>query len=37
MPVVVHIDFSLRSPVDSIQFVLPTDSYPYVSNYCVYD
>jgi transcription initiation factor TFIID subunit 2 len=39
MPVVVHIDFSLRSIVDGIQFVLPTDSesYPYVSNYYVCD
>ncbi|KAG2053092.1 zincin [Suillus hirtellus] len=31
MPIVVHIDFSLRSPVDGIQFMLPTGSksYPY--------
>ncbi|KAG2155663.1 TATA-binding protein associated factor Taf2 [Suillus clintonianus] len=29
MPIVVHIDYSLRNPVDGIQFVLPTDSYPF--------
>ncbi|KAG1893915.1 uncharacterized protein F5891DRAFT_1256836 [Suillus fuscotomentosus] len=31
MPIAVHIDFILRSPVDGIQFVLPTgsESYPY--------
>ncbi|OJA15957.1 TAF2 protein [Rhizopogon vesiculosus] len=29
MPIVVHIEYSLRNPVDGIQFVLPTDSYPY--------
>ncbi|KAG2046284.1 hypothetical protein BDR06DRAFT_1037833 [Suillus hirtellus] len=28
-PLWFHIDFSLRNPVDGIQFVLPTDSYPY--------
>lgn len=30
-PIVVNIVYSLRSPTDGIQFVLPTDSYPYVS------
>ncbi|KAL4070551.1 hypothetical protein J3A83DRAFT_4244024 [Scleroderma citrinum] len=29
MPIVVHIGYSLRNPVDGIQFVLPTDTYPY--------
>ncbi|KAG6333744.1 hypothetical protein ID866_5345, partial [Astraeus odoratus] len=29
MPIVVHIEYSLRNPVDGIQFVLPTDAYPY--------
>lgn len=31
MPIVVRIGYSLRNPVDGIQFVLPTDTYPYVS------
>jgi len=31
MPIVVHIEYSLRNPVDGIQFVLPTDAYPFVS------
>lgn len=31
MPIVVHIEYSLRNPVDGIQFMLPTDAYPYVS------
>ncbi|KAH7886186.1 hypothetical protein F5I97DRAFT_2026435 [Phlebopus sp. FC_14] len=29
MPIVVHIEYSLKNPVDGIQFVLPTDAYPY--------
>ncbi|KAI6112477.1 hypothetical protein EDD16DRAFT_1167057 [Pisolithus croceorrhizus] len=29
MPIVVHIEYSLRNPVDGMQFVLPTDAYPY--------
>ncbi|KIJ22155.1 hypothetical protein PAXINDRAFT_6271 [Paxillus involutus ATCC 200175] len=29
MPIVVHIGYSLRNPVDGIQFVLPTDAYPH--------
>ncbi|KAH7906471.1 hypothetical protein BJ138DRAFT_1094071, partial [Hygrophoropsis aurantiaca] len=29
MPITVHIVYSLRNPVDGIQFVLPTDAYPY--------
>lgn len=29
MPIVVHIEYSLRNPIDGIQFVLPTDAYPY--------
>jgi len=33
MPIVVHIEYSLRNPVDGIQFVLPTDAYPYVSTF----
>ncbi|KAL0951837.1 hypothetical protein HGRIS_008498 [Hohenbuehelia grisea] len=28
-PIVIHIDYSLRNPVEGIQFVLPSDSYPY--------
>jgi len=31
MPIVVRIEYSLRNPVDGMQFVLPTDTYPYVS------
>lgn len=31
MPIVVRIEYSLRNPVDGIQFVLPADTYPYVS------
>ncbi|KAF9245714.1 hypothetical protein BU15DRAFT_85416 [Melanogaster broomeanus] len=29
MPIVVHIEYSLRNPVDGVQFVLPTDAHPY--------
>jgi hypothetical protein len=29
-PIIVNIVYSLRNPVDGVQFVLPTDSYPYV-------
>ncbi|KAG8219438.1 hypothetical protein J3R82DRAFT_365 [Butyriboletus roseoflavus] len=29
MPIVIRIGYSLRNPVDGIQFVLPTDAYPY--------
>ena len=29
-PILVVIDYSLRHPRDGIQFVLPTDAYPYV-------
>ncbi|EIW87115.1 TATA-binding protein associated factor Taf2 [Coniophora puteana RWD-64-598 SS2] len=29
MPITVHIEYSLRNPSDGLQFVLPTDSYPY--------
>lgn len=31
LPIVVHVEYSLRNPVDGIQFALPTDAYPYVS------
>lgn len=30
MPITINITYSLRNPVDGFQFVLPTDSYPYV-------
>lgn len=30
-PLVVNIAYSLRNPVDGFEFVLPTESYPYVS------
>ena len=30
-PIVVKITYSLRNPVDGVEFVLPTDAYPYVS------
>ena len=30
-PVVVHIQYSLKNPVDGFEFVLPTDAHPYVS------
>lgn len=30
-PLVVNIVYSLRNPVDGFEFVLPTESYPYVS------
>jgi transcription initiation factor TFIID subunit 2 len=30
LPIIVRIDYSLRNPVDGFQFVVPTDSYPYV-------
>ncbi|OCH90063.1 hypothetical protein OBBRIDRAFT_793679 [Obba rivulosa] len=29
VPIVVNIAYSLRKPVDGIQFVVPTDAYPY--------
>ena len=29
-PIVVNISYSLRNPIDGVQFVLPTDSFPYV-------
>lgn len=35
-PIVVHIAYSLRSPVDGLEFVLPNDSYPFVSVYQLY-
>ncbi len=31
-PIVVHIAYSLRNPVDGLEFVLPNDSYPFVSS-----
>lgn len=31
LPITVTITYSLRNPVDGFQFVVPTDSYPYVS------
>ena len=30
-PITVNITYSLRNPVDGLQFVLLTDAYPYVS------
>jgi hypothetical protein len=30
-PLVVNIAYSLRNPVDGFEFVLPTESHPYVS------
>lgn len=30
-PLVVHVEYSLRNPVDGVEFVMPTDAYPYVS------
>ena len=30
-PIVLHITYSLRNPVDGFEFVLPNDSYPHVS------
>ena len=32
LPITINIVYSLRNPVDGFQFVLPTDSYPYVSS-----
>ncbi|KAI5999076.1 hypothetical protein EDD15DRAFT_2400825 [Pisolithus albus] len=32
IPIVVHINYSLRNPIDGIQSVLPTDAYPYIDN-----
>ncbi len=29
-PITVNISYSIRKPVDGVEFVLPTDSYPYV-------
>lgn len=29
-PITVNISYSIRKPVDGLEFVLPTDSYPYV-------
>lgn len=29
-PIIVKITYSLRNPADGIQFVLPSDAYPYV-------
>jgi len=29
-PIVVHIAYSLRNPVDGFEFVIPNDSYPFV-------
>lgn len=31
MALTVRIEYSLRNPVDGIQFVLPSDAYPFVS------
>jgi hypothetical protein len=31
MPITINIAYSLRNPVDGFQFILPTDSHPYVS------
>ncbi|EMD32531.1 hypothetical protein CERSUDRAFT_118583 [Gelatoporia subvermispora B] len=29
VPIIVNITYSLRNPVDGVQFVVPTDAYPY--------
>ena len=29
-PILVKINYSLRNPADGVQFVLPSDAYPYV-------
>jgi transcription initiation factor TFIID subunit 2 len=31
-PIIVNIAYSLRSPVDGVEFILPNDIYPYVSH-----
>jgi transcription initiation factor TFIID subunit 2 len=31
LPLIVRIEYSLKNPVDGIQFVLPSDAYPFVS------
>lgn len=31
-PIVVNIAYSLRNPVDGVEFVLPNDTHPYVSS-----
>lgn len=30
-PIIVHIAYSLRNPVDGFEFVVPSDAYPFVS------
>lgn len=30
-PIVVNVAYSLRNPVDGVEFVLPSDNHPYVS------
>ncbi len=30
-PITVNIAYSLRNPVDGVEFVLPNDNHPYVS------
>ena len=30
--ILIKIVYSLRNPVDGVQFMVPTDSYPYVSS-----
>lgn len=30
-PIIVNIAYSLRNPVEGVEFVLPTDNHPYVS------
>jgi transcription initiation factor TFIID subunit 2 len=34
-PIVVNIAYSLRNPVDGVEFVLPNDSYPYASSFSI--
>jgi len=35
-PIVVHIAYSLRDPIDGLEFVFPNDSYPFVSFHSSY-
>jgi hypothetical protein len=34
-PIVVHIAYSLRNPVDGLEFVLPNDSHPFVNSFSI--
>jgi hypothetical protein len=30
-PLVLRVEYSMRNPIDGVQFVVPTDAFPYVS------